>query len=133
MNDIETQIDVQATKDMNSQTAAKPVKNAGDIGKFKTDTYTVIKQAIMNEITNDPEKMGYAGKKNAEILSLLNNPIKTEVTSTEEYIKDLKTNAVTMKNFTRTTYKDSRLSRILSGIPYAPNTITDKDLTSVLH
>lgn len=41
--------------------------------------------AIKNEITNDPQEIGYAGKTDAEIVTLLNTPQKV-VTVTESFL-----------------------------------------------
>jgi hypothetical protein len=65
---------------------------------------------IKEEIKTDPEKRGYAGKTDAEIMVLLNSPYDQEVITTSHV------------------GKQSPLNRILSGISGVGNLIDAKDV-----
>lgn len=65
---------------------------------------------IKEEITNDPENMGYAGKTDAEIKDLLNS----------SYEKDVVV----------TTKMPARIHEIVIGIADTPNIIAESDVTA---
>ncbi len=69
-----------------------------------TNIYSIIKK----EIDEDPEKIGYAGKTNAEIVNLLNNPQKK--TKIVEY------------------EIPARIYAILIGIANTSNVVAEKDV-----
>ena len=64
---------------------------------------------IKEEIENDPHGIGYAGKSDDEIMSLLNNP--QIVTKMVDEVRQ------------------APISRILSGLAEAPNIVKSKDIT----
>lgn len=63
---------------------------------------------IKEEITNDPFNVGYAGKSDKEVQDLLNNPV----------IKQKVVDEV----------QQSPMNRILSGLAFAPNVISEQDV-----
>lgn len=63
---------------------------------------------IRQEIENDPEGVGYAGKTDAEILSLLNNAVRKQKTVEDVF--------------------PSPINRILTTIPEIPNVISLTEL-----
>jgi hypothetical protein len=65
-----------------------------------------INKRIKEEITTDPEKLGYAGKTDEEIMKLLNDPIQVTTTTIS--------------------FSPSPMNRILAGLASAPNAIVDK-------
>lgn len=70
----------------------------------------IVYQKIRDEIDNDPNSVGYAGKTDAEIKDLLNNP--TPKTKTVNY------NDV------------APINRILNGIADTPNVVITGDVTT---
>lgn len=68
-----------------------------------------INRLIKEEIENDPERIGYAGKSDEEITALLNEPQRKQVIS-EEVLP-------------------SPMSRILKGISGAPNSISSEEVS----
>lgn len=71
-----------------------------------------ILKRIKEEIAKDPEKVGYSGKTDAEILGLLNNSVQVPRTIYEN--------------------KPSPINRILSGMTRTPNAITTVELSAAL-
>lgn len=69
----------------------------------------LINEKIKLEITNDPEKLGYAGKTDAEIMAILNNPV-----TKQRVVEDVST---------------APINRILAGIADTPNVINEVDVT----
>ena len=67
-----------------------------------------ILQKIKEEITNDSENMGYAGKTVQQILDLLNNPVYKQ-----RVVIDTET---------------APIARILSGVANAPNIVVLQDV-----
>ena len=67
----------------------------------------LINAAIKDEISNDPQKVGYAGKTDAEIASLMSNPI-------------IRTSVVTFEEV-------APISRVLQNIN-APNVVAEQDI-----
>ena len=63
---------------------------------------------IKDEIAKDPEGRGYAGKTDAEIMTLLNEPY------TVQTVVD--------------TVKTARISAILAGVPNTENVVAEKDV-----
>jgi hypothetical protein len=66
-------------------------------------------EKIKEEIDNDPEKLGYAGKKDQEIADLLNNNYFTQRIVIDEH--------------------PCRIHQILVGIADSPNIVTDAEVT----
>lgn len=71
------------------------------VDEVATNVVASIKQAVVNEITNDTENIGYAGKTSQEIADLLNSPYEVTVTSQEvksarmaQLIRDVLENSV---------------------------------------
>ena len=71
---------------------------------LKDEIYKCIKE----EIVKDPEGVGYAGKTVAEILQLLNNPVKKQRIVEDTF--------------------PAPINRILTGLPDTPNIITLQDV-----
>lgn len=66
--------------------------------------------AIKAEIANDPRGVGYAGKTDAQIAVLLNNPVVKQVQVQVQ--------------------EQAPISRILTGIAFEPNIIDTADVTT---
>ena len=73
-----------------------------------SDIHKEVLGRIKEEIGKDPNNVKYAGKSNAEIVNLLNNP---QIVS--RVVDDVYT---------------SPINRILSGVPFVANTVTLKDV-----
>jgi hypothetical protein len=69
-----------------------------------------IYKKIKEEIANDPFNVGYAGKTDAEIQQLLNNPVPRQ--KVIDY------------------FDQAPMNRILSGIKDAPNIVSSTDVTA---
>lgn len=69
-----------------------------------------ILKKIKEEITNDPQGLGYTGKTDDEILQILNNPVRTQ-----RIVEDI---------------GQSPMNRILSGIAGTPNITTLTEVQS---
>ena len=78
------------------------------------DLNLILLKKIKTEVATDPEKIGYAGKTNAQIVALLTGAVVT----------------TSIQIITSTTA--SPLSRIWAGIPDTPNIITLVDLQAAL-
>ena len=70
----------------------------------------LVAQAISDEITNDPQGIGYKGKTDAQIQVLLNSPVITQRTVTD--------------------VGPAPISRIMRGIAYGPNAVDVTDVTA---
>lgn len=70
----------------------------------------IIYSKIKEEISLDPEGVGYAGKTDEEILFLLNNPVVKD-----RLVQD---------------FSQSPISRIFSGLAEAPNIVKTEDVVS---
>lgn len=71
------------------------------VDEVATNVVASIKQAVVDEITKDPENMGYAGKTPQEIADLINRPYQVTIASQEvksarmaQLIRDVLENSV---------------------------------------
>jgi len=83
---------------------------AGDNVGLTMPLQDEIKKKIKEEISKDPYGVGYAGKSDAEIQELLNNPV--------------------LKERVEVYSLPSPINRILSGLAFAPNIIDETDVSN---
>jgi len=69
-----------------------------------------INTRIKEEIDKDPDSVGYAGKTDAEIMELLNSPVRKERVVVDSY--------------------PPPINKILSGLALAPNVVAETDIVA---
>lgn len=96
-----------------------------------------LKDAIKQEITNDPDKKGYAGKTPKQIADLMNQPttVKTDIIKQAEPVIEVPVEVdvkVGDKIGEKVDVKDAPVLRVVLGIPGAPNALSIKDIQDAL-